>query len=82
MKEVRIKLYPGARHELLEELNHQEVFEDIADFITPDHPGIRNQKARAAVRLYGLWCYLFSSGGVRPRMRVSLVFTRFSRLEV
>ena len=34
VKEVRIKLYPGARHELLEELNHQEVFEDIADFIT------------------------------------------------
>ena len=34
VQQVRIKLYPGARHELLEELNHQEVFGDIADFIT------------------------------------------------
>lgn len=31
--EVSIKLYEGARHELLNELNREEVYEDILDFI-------------------------------------------------
>ena len=33
MRQVEVKLYPGARHELLVELNRQEVFADIGGFI-------------------------------------------------
>ncbi len=33
VEHVRVKLYPGARHELLMEKNHQQVFEDITRFI-------------------------------------------------
>lgn len=33
MKHVRIKLYPGARHELLNELNKDEVMHDILDWL-------------------------------------------------
>ena len=33
MRRVEVKLYPGARHELLVELNRQEVFADIGGFI-------------------------------------------------
>ena len=33
MRQVEVKLYPGARHELLVELNRQEVFADIGSFI-------------------------------------------------
>ena len=33
VKQVQVKLYPGARHELLVELNRQEVFDDIAAFL-------------------------------------------------
>ena len=33
VRQVEVKLYPGARHELLVELNRQEVFADIAAFI-------------------------------------------------
>lgn len=33
MRRVEVKLYPGARHELLVELNRQEVFADIGSFI-------------------------------------------------
>lgn len=33
VRQVEVKLYPGARHELLVELNRQEVFADIQAFI-------------------------------------------------
>ena len=33
VKQVQVKLYPGARHELLVELNRREVFDDIAAFL-------------------------------------------------
>lgn len=33
VRQVEVKLYPGARHELLLELNRQEVFADIGKFI-------------------------------------------------
>ena len=33
LRQVEVKLYPGARHELLLELNREEVFADIAAFI-------------------------------------------------
>ncbi len=33
VREIEVKLYPGARHELLVELNRQEVFADIAAFL-------------------------------------------------
>ena len=33
VRQVAVKLYPGARHELLVELNRQEVFADIRAFI-------------------------------------------------
>ena len=33
VRNIRCKLYPGARHELLLETNHQEVFEDIAAWL-------------------------------------------------
>ena len=33
VRQVEVKLYPGARHELLVELNRQEVFADIQTFI-------------------------------------------------
>lgn len=36
VRQVEVKLYPGARHELLVELNRQEVFADIGSFIQ-DH---------------------------------------------
>lgn len=32
-KNVRLKLYPGARHEVLNEINKEEVYGDILDFI-------------------------------------------------
>ncbi len=34
MKDVSYKLYPGARHEVLNELNKQEVWNDVLDWIT------------------------------------------------
>ena len=33
VRQVEVKLYPGARHELSVELNRQEVFADIQAFI-------------------------------------------------
>lgn len=33
MSDVRIKLYPRARHELLNELNRDEVYRDIESFV-------------------------------------------------
>ena len=33
MEHVQLKLYPGDRHEILNEIGHQEVYEDILDFI-------------------------------------------------
>ena len=33
MRNVRVKFYPGARHELLVETNKLEVFADIGDFV-------------------------------------------------
>ena len=33
VKNIEVKFYPGARHELLVETNHQEVFADIAGWI-------------------------------------------------
>ena len=33
VRQIEVKLYPGARHELLVELNRREVFEDIRAFI-------------------------------------------------
>ena len=33
MTKVSMKLYPDARHELLNELNNREVYGDVADFI-------------------------------------------------
>lgn len=33
MNNVKIKLYPGARHEILNEINNQEVYEDLLDFV-------------------------------------------------
>ena len=38
VRSVEVKLYPGARHELLVELNRQEVFEDIGAFIENNLP--------------------------------------------
>ena len=34
MQDLSFKLYPGARHELLNELNHEEVEKDLMDWIT------------------------------------------------
>ncbi len=33
MKDVTMKLYPGARHEILNELNNAEVYQDILDWL-------------------------------------------------
>lgn len=33
VKDITMKLYPGARHELMLELNHKNVFSDIMDWI-------------------------------------------------
>ena len=33
MKNIQVKFYPGARHELLVETNRQEVFADIGNWI-------------------------------------------------
>ena len=33
MRDVHVKFYPGARHELLVETNRAEVFADIGDFV-------------------------------------------------
>lgn len=33
MRDVQVKFYPGARHELLVETNRAEVFADIGDFV-------------------------------------------------
>ena len=33
VQNIECKLYPGARHELLVETNHMEVFADIADWL-------------------------------------------------
>ena len=33
VRQIEVKLYPGARHELLVELNRREVFEDVRAFI-------------------------------------------------
>ena len=33
VQNIECKLYPGARHELLVETNHQEVFEDIGSWL-------------------------------------------------
>ncbi len=38
VRQVEVKLYPGARHELLVELNRQEVFADIGAFIENNLP--------------------------------------------
>lgn len=35
MQNVSCKIYPGCRHEILNELNRQEVFEDIANWLAP-----------------------------------------------
>ncbi len=32
LKNLSLKLYPGARHEILHEINRQEVYRDLADF--------------------------------------------------
>lgn len=34
MRDVSVKLYPGARHEVLNELNHREVWQDVLSWIT------------------------------------------------
>ena len=34
VRDVRMKLYEGARHELLNEINRQEVYEDILQWIS------------------------------------------------
>ena len=33
MEDVTVKLYPGARHELINELNKDEVFEDVLGWL-------------------------------------------------
>ena len=33
VKNIEVKLYPSARHELLVELNREEVFADIGDWL-------------------------------------------------
>lgn len=33
VKDIALKLYEGGRHEILNEINYEEVFEDITDFI-------------------------------------------------
>lgn len=33
MKHVSVKLYPGCRHEILNELNKEEVYQDVADWM-------------------------------------------------
>lgn len=33
-RDVTIKIYPGARHEILNEINRQEVYEDILEWMT------------------------------------------------
>ena len=33
VQNIESKFYPGARHELLVEMNHQEVFEDIGSWL-------------------------------------------------
>lgn len=33
IKDIDIKLYPGARHEILKEINKKEVFQDIKDWV-------------------------------------------------
>ena len=32
-KQATLKLYPGARHEILNETNKEEVYQDILDFM-------------------------------------------------
>ena len=44
MKDVSIKLYGGARHDILHELNKAEVFEDILAFISRAAAAERNDK--------------------------------------
>jgi alpha-beta hydrolase superfamily lysophospholipase len=34
MKDVTVKLYPGARHELFNEINRDEVTADLADWLS------------------------------------------------
>ena len=34
LKDVTMKLYPGARHEILLETNHEEVFSDVLNWIS------------------------------------------------
>lgn len=33
VNDITLKLYPGARHELLNEINREEVYEDVLDFL-------------------------------------------------
>ena len=33
VRHVQLKLYPGARHEVLNELNRQQVYGDVLDFL-------------------------------------------------
>jgi len=33
MQDVRVKIYPLCRHEILNEINKEEVFADVADWI-------------------------------------------------
>ncbi|MCR5663900.1 MAG: lysophospholipase [Oscillospiraceae bacterium] len=39
LEDVKMKLYPGARHEILLELNHDEVFADVLGWINEKLPG-------------------------------------------
>ena len=34
VQDITMKLYPGARHEVLNEVNREEVFEDILRWLT------------------------------------------------
>lgn len=41
MRDVCVKLYPGGRHEILNELNHREVWEDVLNWIQEKSPARR-----------------------------------------
>lgn len=42
--DVVCKLYPGARHEVLNEINYDEVYRDILDWLTKNESSIYREK--------------------------------------
>lgn len=39
LQDVTVKIYPGGRHEMLNELNRQQVLDDLAQWLTRELPG-------------------------------------------